>query len=137
MIPAQKKRSWTRLALVPVLVLLGIGAFIAAMPRGYSVNLTTIGQGLPAVVQVYDDNSVRSHELMEAFNKIRDDFDGRVEFLLADLSLPAGQRFAQQYNAQAMTIVFFAADGTVLHTLSAPQKPAQLRDAIVQVFALM
>ncbi len=128
-------RPWIRWVLVPGLILLGIGAFIVFMPRGYSVNLGLIGQGRPAVVQVYDDSSVRSHELMEAFNKIRGDYEGRVEFLVADLNLQEGKTFSQRYNAQAITMVFFSPEGKVIHTLSGLQTPAALKNAIEQAFS--
>lgn len=129
-------RPWIRWLLVPGLVLLGLGAFIAFMPRGYSVNLALVGQGLPAVVQVYDDNSVRSHELMEAFNKVRGEYEGRVEFLVADLNLPAGRQFAQRYNVPGITVLFFSPNGTVVHTLSGLQEPAVLKNTLEQAFSL-
>jgi len=135
MTASQISRPWIPWVLVPGLVFLVIGAFIAFMPRGYSVNLGLIGQGRPAVVQVYDDNAVHSHELMEAFNKIRDDYEARVEFLVANLSLQEGKSFSKRYNADAISIVFFSPEGKVLHTLSGLQTPETLKKAIEQAFS--
>ena len=135
MTTSQISRPWIPWVLVPGLVFLVIGTFIALMPRGYSVNLGLIGQGRPAVVQVYDDNAVLSHQLMEAFNKIRDDYEARVEFLVANLSLQEGKSFSERYDAQAITIVFFSPEGEVLHTLSGLQTPETLKKAIEQAFS--
>lgn len=117
---------------VPVVILAMVGLAALLLPPSYSTDLSRIGQGKPAVVQVYDADNLVSHRLTEGFNAIRDEFEDQVEFLLADLNAPAGDAFARRHGAASGTVIFFNGEGRRLHTLQGIQEPATLRQGIIQ-----
>jgi len=50
-----------------------------------------------------------------------------MDFLIADLSRPEGQAFANQQQVGSITLVFFAQDGQRLGALEGLQEPEFLR----------
>ena len=110
-VPAVKKSLVIKL-LIAALILGMLWLAVSNLPQGYSRDLTQIGKGKNVVVQVHDHNLVGSIDLMEAMNTIRPEYAETVEFVVADLLTPEGQAFATRHNASAVTLVFFAPDGT-------------------------
>jgi thioredoxin-like negative regulator of GroEL len=116
---------------------LGLMALIVwKLPRGYSNDLTQIGQGKNIVVQVHDHDLVNSAGLMDNLNKIRNEYKGIIEFVVADLKTAEGQAFAQAHNVEAVTLVFFAPDGSVLGTVQGVPGLDPLRGALARAFNL-
>lgn len=105
--------SATRTTLI---VVLGVGAFLAIavmlLPKGFSDDLSRIGQGKAAVVLTHDKNSMWSLQYMELLNKIRPAYTDKVEFLVVDANTSEGQSFKQQQGVGAIVLVFFGPDGT-------------------------
>lgn len=128
-------RVWPKLLAI-VVIFVAIGIAVLNLPRGYSVDLALIGKGKPAVVQVFDPNSVSSLDLMEAFNGVRDDYEGRIEFLLADLNRDEGKQFAQTHGVGSNTLVLFGPDGTKVGTVPGPQDAEALKKLFKQSFRL-
>lgn len=120
------------------------GAFILALivliawnlPRGYSNDLTQIGNGKNIVALVHDHDLVNSAGLMENLNKIRHDYKGLIEFVVADLKIAEGQTFATAHNVEAVTLLFFAPNGTLLGTIEGVQDLDTLRNTLNRVFNL-
>ena len=85
-----------------------VGVFVWNLPRGYSSDLSQIGRGKNVVVQVHDHYLVASSQLMENLHRLRGEYEGKVEFVIADLQVAEGKAFAQHYNVDAVTLLFFA-----------------------------
>lgn len=118
------KRVFTILVLV---ILLG-ALLITMMPRGYDSDLARIGQGQPAAVLVHDPQFLASADLMQSIDGLRRDFEPEVLFLVADLNVPEGRRFAEEHSADFGTLVLFDADGRRLATHAGHTGEAVLRE---------
>lgn len=92
-------------------VIAALGLLLIMMPRGYDSDLSRIGQGRPAAVLVHDPQFIASVDLMTSLNRVRRDFEPEVLFLVADLNVPQGRKFADEYSADFATLVLFDADG--------------------------
>lgn len=109
-----------------------VGALVwTQLPRGaYPTDLTRIGAGRAALVLAYDINSLGGMTVMALMDELRSEYADRVEFLVADLGVPAGQAFAQRHGAGSGTVVLLAEDGSHLHTLHLPANSQVLREAL-------
>lgn len=123
--------------LAMLLVLAGLAAFAwSVMPPLYSTDLSLVGKGKPVVVMTYDNDNVASMNLVESFNQLRDQYQGQVEFVMADMSIAAGEEFADMHRVSSATAIFFAANGERKSTFYGPREPAVFAQAIHQDFGL-
>ncbi len=120
------------------IVLISIALVATALllfPPTYKTNLSAIGQGKPAIVIVYDANDGNSFKLVENFNAIREKYEPRIEFFMADPNVPEGKKFEITYSANTSTALFFAAEGgKPVLVINSPLSPNELDKAIVSVF---
>lgn len=123
--------------LIYIIVLSAASALILSqLPRGaYPTDLTRIGKGQPALVLAYDINSMAGMQVMELFDDLRDEYAGRVELLVADLGVPDGRSFAQQYKASNGIVVVFLGNGSYLRTIHIPQSTDILRQAMEEALS--
>lgn len=126
---------WLKWPLI-LLSLAAVAAFLwQALPGpGYPTDLSRIGAGRPVLVLTHDHNSVGSAEVMELMNRIRDDYAGRVDFLVAPLALPDARAFAERNAARQGSVLLFAADGRRVGVLHMPERVDDLRSALTQAF---
>jgi hypothetical protein len=118
-----------------------VAAFFAAavavavmnLPRGYSDDLSRIGQGRTAVVLVRDKNAVESMDLMNVLNRVRNQYAGRVVFLLTDYDTQQGRAFIAANKAARTTLVLFDPSGRPVKVLTAPQTAANVEKAIAAI----
>lgn len=127
-----KKIRW----IVGGLFLLFAAAAAMNLPRGYSDDLSRIGKGKAAVVMIRDKNAVQSFELIEVLDKVRGQYDGKVEFLLTDFNTQQGQAFTDSNEAGRATLVLLDAEGKKVKILGAPQSPASMRQEISAAFGV-
>jgi len=114
------------------------GIFIASivalavvnLPKGFDMDLAKIGNGKPAVVFVYDSNLAISGMQTGEMNSIRDKFDDRVLFLIADVGRPMASEWMRQNQARAPDLLFFDAEGNLQHRQPAPLLAGELIDTI-------
>lgn len=109
-------------------------AIVMNLPRGYSADLSLIGKGKPAIVLVRDKNTTRSMDLLEVMNGIRDQYAGKIEFLVTDFNTPEGNAFIAATNAAPTTLVFFDGNGKPLSILYPPQTDGIVQQEITSVF---
>jgi hypothetical protein len=115
-------------------ILLLFAAVIALnLPRGFSDDLSRIGKGKPAVVLVRDKNAVQSFDLIEVMNGIRDQYAGKVEFLLTDFDSPEGRAFIANKGGTRVTLVVLDANGKTANVLYPPQTAESVKQAIAAV----
>lgn len=108
----------------------------AAFPPSYNTDLSLIGKGKPAIVLIFDKENVASMDLMEEFNQIRDDYEGEIEFLVADIGTTVGDQFASSHSMGSASAVYFMGGGEKVIAFYGPQDRAVLRDSIKQSFGL-
>lgn len=101
---------YTRLIVVLVICVVLSIAFML-LPKGFSDDVSKIGQGSVVVVLIHNKNSVRSLEVMEQLNHVRSDYTGKIEFLAVDIDTREGQDFMRREGVAAVVLVLFGADG--------------------------
>jgi hypothetical protein len=67
---------------------------------------------------------------------LRSEFQGKVAFVVADLSTVEGRAFASRHDVGNTTLVFLDAAGRPLATLTGVQEKGVLRDRIRASFGL-
>ena len=124
--PHVRKIKWVAAIFFILLALVAV----MNLPRGYSDDLSRIGKGKAAIVLIRDKNAVPALDLMEVMNDIRDQYSGRVEFLLTDFDTPEGREFIAANHAASVTLVLFDAEGKLVNVLYPPQTAASVRQEI-------
>jgi hypothetical protein len=127
-----RKIKW----IVGVILLMFATAVAMNLPRGYSDDLSRIGKGKAAVVLVRDKNAVQSFDLMEVMNGVRDQYAGRVEFLLTDFDTPEGRAFIAAKGGARVTLVVLDANGKMTNVLYPPQTTESVEQAIAGVLGV-
>lgn len=127
-----RKIKW----IVGVILLMFATAVAMNLPRGYSDDLSRIGKGKAAVVLVRDKNAVQSFDLVEVMNGLRDQYAGRVEFLLTDFNTPEGRAFIAAKGGARVTLVVLDASGKMANVLYPPQTTESVEQAIAGVLGV-
>ena len=127
------RRWWPTLA-IAAFVIGFIALAVALLPRGYSQDFSIIGKGGNVMVLVHDHNVVQSMDTMNAMNEVRDEYAGRVKFLVADKYVAEGAQFAQTYGVGSIGLVFFAPNGEVIRILDTTQDAESLRKNLNRAF---
>lgn len=129
-----RSKRWKKLILagsIVGLVLLGVGATITIYEqRAEAVReLSGIGKGVPAVVQVHDNTCPVCTELRKTVERIEGDFsDGDLLIRVADVHREEGLAFAGRYTgARRATLLFIDGDGNLVNEISGAQGEAALR----------
>ncbi len=113
--PVPKRPLWPKL--LTAVVLLGIAAIVVSLlPRPFSQDISQIGKGGNIVVLFHDPSSVASQENMDAMNRLRDEYDGRVTFIVADKNVEQGKKFTELYSVDSVALVLFAPNGEKINT---------------------
>jgi hypothetical protein len=92
-------------------VLVFIAAFIWSLPDSIDDDLSKLGNGKKSVVFVYDLNRVVSNQQTLEINKVKGEFGGRVNFLVARTGYPATDDFKHTYKAESAELLFFDESG--------------------------
>jgi len=133
--PTGSSRWRSRLLMLLFFVAVG-GLIWSQLPRGtYPTDLSSIGNGRPALVLAFDMRYGGGMAVMELMNDLRGEYVGRVDFLVARLSLEEGQAFANRYHAHDGTVLLFSGDGALVKKLVYPERVETLRGAIDAAFA--
>ncbi|WP_406672517.1 hypothetical protein [Natronospira sp.] len=102
--------------LVLLVIVLLAWLLLRMLPSGFETDLSLVGTGEPAVVLVHDHNYVESVTLMENLARVRDQHPEAMLYLVADLNHPRGQRFADNQDVDAVTLVLFDLHGNRVAT---------------------
>ena len=131
--PNTKRSIWPKLITFTAIVL-SVAVAVSLLPRGFSQDTSIIGKGTNAVVLVYDPNLVQSGETMLAMNVVRDEYEGRLEFIVANINTPPGRTFVHVHGLRPPALVFFGANGERLQILYSPQDGESLRNNLNIIF---
>lgn len=126
---AAKRALWPKLLTAAILVAVTFAA-VSLLPRGYSQDTGLIGKGQNVLVLYHDSNAVDSQENMLAMDALRDEYEGRVQFVVADKNSQQGKQFSQMYGINSVALVFFSGDGAKIGVLQNSQSAESLRNHI-------
>lgn len=117
------KAKW--IVIVGIVLFIGL-TFKFLLPKGFSDDLSRTGKGQPTVVLVRDIQTVQSQELMDVMSALRDQYAGKIEFLLIDHNTPEGKQFMAANEAERVTLVLLDAQGKRVKILYVPQTEESL-----------
>lgn len=124
---------WSKLLTVGVLI--GVAIFaVSLLPRGYSQDISLIGKGDRVMVLFQVPFTVDGQKAVDSMNALRNEYDGRVKFILADQKVEQGKKFTELYGVDSTAFVFFTPDGQKINTLYGEQTVETLRDNINKAF---
>lgn len=111
------------------LAALGYGV-TKGLVKPVSTDLSVIGQGKPVLVLAYENFSPTSGEALDRLRQVRNDYDTRLEFVVADLGTSHGQTFADRFGLADGQAVFLKPDGQPLRVTSIPGDERELRNRL-------
>lgn len=124
--------KWVVLGLIMVLAAVAV----KILPRGYSDDLTRIGKGQPTIVLIREKNAVQSFDLLSVMDALRDQYAGKVEFLLSDYGTGETSVFIEKYKASKVTLVMLDGSGKLVKILYPPQTVESVKQEIVDGFGV-
>ncbi len=118
-----------------------IGAAVIGGAGYYSVNsiqasmneadLSRIGNGRPAVVQVHDPQCSLCRTLQSQTRDVLADFeDDRYEYLVANIKTQKGSVLASKYGVPHVTLLLFDPNGKMVQIVRGPTSTASLKNHI-------
>jgi len=116
---------------VSIVVLVGLGYLlitVAGKPIGH--DLSVIGKGKPVLVLAYENYSPAGGDALNRLSRVMNDYDSRLEFVVADLGVPQGLAFASRYQMVNGQAIFMKQDGQPLWVTSIPEDELELRSRL-------
>lgn len=126
------KTKWVVLGLILVMAVIAV----MILPRGYSDDLTRTGKGVPSIVLIRDKNAVQSFDLLTVMDSLRDQYAGKVEFLLTDYGTTETTMFMEAHHAPKVTLVMLDANGKLVKVLYPTQTVASVEQEIADGFGV-
>ena len=119
------------------IVLIGVGFFvILSIGKPISTDLTVIGQGKPALVLAYQNHSPTG-EALNRLREVREDYDSRLDFLVADMGTPEGVRFIKRFQLSDGHAIFLAENGQPIGVVTIPEDEQELRRLLESRLAVL
>lgn len=111
-------------------VTLGGGGFLFARSVAAAAceqDLSKIGKGTPAIVQIHDPQCALCMGLQRETRKALKSFkNDDFTYLVANIQTPAGRSFASQYGVPHVTLMLFDGTGEVQQVLNGPNTKENL-----------
>lgn len=129
------RREWLatwKLGLAAAAVLGGGGYLVAGrvMAGIAEGDLSRIGNGTPAIVQVHDPGCPSCLALQNAARDALCEFDAEeIQYLVANLDLPEGRRFAARHGAGRVTLLLFDGTGRMRRIITGRHSAEELERA--------
>ncbi|WP_108835950.1 hypothetical protein [Tateyamaria sp. Alg231-49] len=130
--PEPTRRSMLKLAGGGVLAAAGaggVGLWAVGSFRAYAAehDLTRVGQGDIAIVQIHDPQCPTCTALQKQTRAALRDFDDcGVTYLVADITTPDGAAFARKHRVSHVTLLLFDGAGELHETAQGLQQASQL-----------
>lgn len=96
-------------------------------------DLTVIGNGQPAVIQIHDPSCPTCRRL-KGIMKNTIDSDDPINYRLADITTPEGKELQEKYRASKVTLLFFDARGKHVHTTQGLRTSEEIKDTVENLF---
>ena len=122
---------WARWTLSMGVLAVSAVLIVGLLPRGgISTDLSQIGQGHRVAVLTHETASPVSMALMDLVNRFRAESEVDIEFLVAHLGSPDGDRFARLHNTwEPGLLIFFTPEGEPYAMLRQPQTKRAIQEA--------
>ena len=120
---------------VGIIAVLLVIAFLM-LPRGFSDDLSRIGQGNNVVVLTHNKEAVQSLDLMTLMNDVRADYAGQIEFLAVDIDTEVGKAFMEHEQIGGSALLLFGPDGARRGVLVSVRDQQTLRAALDNAFGI-
>lgn len=135
---SRQQGSALRSSLITVAIVVAALAIAATqLPRGFSGDVSVIGQGKPAVVLVHNKESVLSQNLMNLLGDVRKDYEEHVKFIVVDIATDIGRTFVANHQLDdSIMLVLFDGSGRVRGTLPNIGDESGLRKLLNNTFSL-
>jgi hypothetical protein len=116
----RKWREIRQLTITFALLAVVVGSGLAAFKHSYdaSHDLSVIGKGVPAVVQIHDPNCPLCNQLRRNASSAAERFGKRLLFRIADISTPAGRQLQHAHNVPHVTLLLFDGKGQLRNVLT-------------------
>lgn len=114
------------------IALLGGGYWAVGAVRAGAAeyDLSRIGQGKPAVVQIHDPQCPICNALQRQARAALDGFEEcDLVYLVANIRTGLGEQFAAEHRVPHITLLLFDAEGALTEVLRGPQEAEDLRRA--------
>ncbi len=128
-----KKQSywgWITTLLIVVVIVFAI----SKLPKGFSEDLSAIGQGSPVAVIVHNKEDMRSQYLMTMVDEVRGSYTDRIEFRIADTAVRLGIAFSEAQRVSGATLVLFGANGQRVAVLNDVDNTEMLTTELDKIF---
>ena len=114
---------------VVVLLALVAGVFVATglLVKPMGTDLSMVGNGTPTLVLAYENYSPAGGDALNRLKQVRDDYEARMQFIVADLGTPRGRAFAQRFNLADGVAVLLTGRGEPVTKLAVPADLTSLR----------
>lgn len=93
-------------------------------------DLSVIGNGMAAVVQIHDPNCQLCRRLKNNVDSVKKDFQDRIQFKIANISSPKGRAFAQHHKVPHVTLLFFNKRGQKVNVLQGVSSKEAIKAAL-------
>ncbi len=112
-------------------LLLGVGYFFTiGFVKPMGTDLSIIGQGKPVLVLAYENYSPDGGEALNRLQKVKADYNSRLDFVVADLGTPQGFAFANRHKLFNGQAVFLKQNGEPLTVTYIPINEQALRSQL-------
>ncbi len=135
---AMSRRGVLQIGAIGGAVILGGGYFGIRAVRASidEADLSKIGQGVPAIVQIHDPNCPICNALQREARKALSDMEGdKPEYLVANIKTLEGSNFAADHGVPHVTLLTFDAKGVLQDVLRGSRKHAELRPIFEDLMA--
>jgi len=123
--PSRRKFFTTvRNSAIAVAVLGGGGWYLVDTVRATMAehDLSRLGTGTPAIVQIHDPQCRLCIALQKEARKALDHFDdGQLDYIVANIRTPEGGALAAKYGVSHVTLLLFDAKGNMVEVLNGPR----------------
>jgi hypothetical protein len=132
----RQRGSALRSSLITIaIVVVALAIAATQLPRGFSEDVSVIGQGQPVVVLVHNKESMLSLNLMTLMGNVRPDYRDRVKFLVVDIATDIGRTFVANHQLDgSIMLVLFDGNGRIRGTLPNIEDESSLRSILDNTF---
>ena len=133
---SQGRRSFLRnmrMTAVAISVVGAVGYYsISSIQASLSeADLSKIGNGRPAIVQIHDPQCMLCRTLQSQTRDVLDAYDDeRFEYLVANIKTKKGGDLAARYSVPHVTLLLFDPKGTMVRAVRGPTSTAHLKNII-------